>query len=476
MLDLPCFVAGKPLAAAKRTPIYKPGSGRLAGYAGFAQPPDVKAALARLPYGMAALRKLCAWQRRDICERVYRFVLANRKLFAQCICAEAGKPITTANGEVDRAITTFRLAMEESTRINGLQPPADIDERSSNYYAVVERVAAGPCIFITPFNFPLNLVAHKVAPALACGCPFILKPSERTPLTALLLGRGLAESGLPADAWSILPCDKSLTLPMVTDAAVRIVSFTGSVAVGYEIQGHAVGKRTILELGSNSAVVVTPDADLHDAAQRIVPAAFGYAGQSCISVQRIYVHKTIDPQFTALLLQKTRSLRMGNPQLPGTDVGPLIDEASAARLDDWVRAAVEKGARVLIGGKRRGAYFTPTLLTDVPDGCDILEQEAFGPVAVIETYQRMDKLIARINRSRFGLQVGVFSDSVAQTRRLFKAVDAGAVVVNDVPTTRIDSLPYGGVKQSGIGREGVRWAIEDMTELKTLLVRGSNAP
>ncbi len=476
MLDLPIYLAGKPLRTPHRAGIKSPGSKRLVGRTSYADMRHAQRAVAALEDGQKKLSDLSSWQRRDICQRVLDFVQSNSEKFARSICAEAGKPITTARAEVARALTTFRLAVEESTRVDGYQPLADIDERSTDYYAVVERVAAGPCVLITPFNFPLNLVAHKVAPALACGCSFILKPSERTPLTALLLGEALRLSGLPPESWSILPCDTDVAKYLTGADAVRVVSFTGSVGVGYEIQRQAIGKKVVLELGSNSAVILEPDTDIADAVGRIVPAAFGYAGQSCISVQKIFIHENIADEAIRKLVQKTRQLRVGNPNSPYTDVGPLIDETNAARIEKWVASAVRAGAKLLTGGARRGAYFEPTLMTDVPVTSELSENEAFGPVAIIIKYVDISEALTQINTSRFGLHLGIFSDSVSVTRRVFKEAQVGGVIVNDVPTTRVDALPYGGVKQSGIGREGVRWAIAEFTELKTMLVRKHKTP
>lgn len=476
MLDLPIYLAGKPLRTPHRVIIKSPGSRRVVGQTFNADMHHARQAVAAVEKGQKKLAALSSWQRRDICQNVLDYLQTHRERLAQCICLEAGKPITAARGEVDRALTTFRLAVEESTRVDGYQPTADIDARSSHYYAVVERVAAGPCVCITPFNFPLNLVAHKLAPAMACGCPFILKPSERTPLTALLLGEALCRSGLPPESWSILPCDTDVARYLTNAAPVRVVSFTGSVGVGYEIQRQAIGKKVILELGSNSAVILEPDTDLDDAVGRIVPAAFGFAGQSCISVQKIFIHERIAGDAIAKIVPKVRQLRVGNPVLAATDVGPLIDEASAIRIEQWVSSAVEAGAKVLTGGVRRGAYYAPTLLVDVPPTAEISHNEAFGPVALIIKYAGIADAIKQVNASRFGLQLGLFSDSVAVTRRVFKDAQVGALVVNDVPTTRIDALPYGGVKASGIGREGVRWAIAELTELKTMIVRQHGIP
>ncbi|MGC8624458.1 MAG: aldehyde dehydrogenase family protein [Phycisphaerae bacterium] len=428
-------------------------------------------AIAAMSAVMPTMRKLSGIKRRRICETVYTGLLARQEDFARMIAQEAGKPIKSARGEVGRALTTFRLAMEESTRIGGEQLPVDIDERSEGYHCVIERIPAGPAVFITPFNFPLNLVAHKVAPALACGCPFVLKPSDRTPLTALLLGELLAQADMPPGSWSILPTAVENVKAMISDPRVRIVSFTGSVRVGWALQAQAVGKRVLLELGSNSAVVVESDADIADAVSRIIPAAFGYSGQSCISVQRIYVHKNIAPDVIARLVTAAKALRIGPPLDETTDVSCMIDEAAARRVATWVQEALAAGATLLCGGRRDGAWYYPTLLSHVPATARVACEEVFGPVAIIEEYDNFSAVLTKINASTLGIHAGVFTKDLFKARQAFETLEVGGVIINDVPTMRIDAMPYGGVKQSGLGREGVRFAIEHLTELKTLVTR-----
>jgi acyl-CoA reductase-like NAD-dependent aldehyde dehydrogenase len=465
------FLAGRRAAGTSETVLLNPYDGAVLAHVRQAGAEHIEQAITGMVAAFEIVRRWSSHQRRRACAIVYRGLEQRRDEFARCIAKEAGKPIKTAESEVARALTTFRVAVEESTRIVGEQLPVDIDERSHGYHAVVERVPIGPCVFITPFNFPLNLVAHKVAPALAVGCPFIVKPSERTPLTALLLGELLADAGYPEGFWSILPCDRTVAQALVTDDRVKLLSFTGSPDVGWSLKAQAGKKSVILELGNNSAVIVEPETDLSDAIPRIVNGAFSYAGQSCISVQRIFLHQDIAAAATAALVAQTKALRVGNPLSPDTDVGPMIDEAAAVRLESWINAAVSAGARVLVGHLRRGNLYEPTLLCDVPHHTDLARKEAFGPVAIIEVYRDFAAVLERVNATPFGLQAGIFTRDLFKARAAFERLEVGGVVINDVPTLRIDAMPYGGVKDSGIGREGVKYAIEHFTERKVLVTR-----
>ena len=432
---------------------------------------QLAAAIAAMADVMPAVRQLGAHVRFEWCRSVYEQLGQRAGEFARCIALESGKPLKLAEVEVSRALITFRLAMEESTRISGVQLPADAELKFAGYRAVAEKVPVGPSLFITPFNFPLNLVAHKVAPALACGCPFIVKPSERTPMTAYLVGELLSRAKLPPGYWHILPCRREDVDVLVADDRISLLSFTGSVPVGWKLKAQAGKKRVLLELGNNSAVVVEPQVNLLDAVERIVPAAFGFAGQSCISVQRIFLHESIAVKATKMLAEKTRQLKIRDTRLDTDVVGPMIDQAAAIRIEEWVNEALRRGAVLLCGGRREGNFYHPTLLANVAPESPLIGQEVFGPVAEIETYHDFDDALNRINQTRFGLQAGIFTDSLAKARRAFETLDVGAVIINDVPTTRIDGLPYGGVKDSGLGREGVRFAIEHFTEYKVLLER-----
>ena len=335
----------------------------------------------------------------------------------------------------------------------------------------------GPCSFITPFNFPLNLVAHKVAPAIAAGCPFVLKPASRTPVGALLIASVLAETDLPEGSFSVLPCRRDDADAFTTDERFKLLSFTGSSDVGWQLKSRAGKKKVILELGGNAACIVDADQGgrLDQVVTHLVKGAYYQSGQSCISVQRIYVHQSLYPRLRERLAGKAGSLSTGDPRLEGTFIGPMIDSAEAERVEQWLEEAVQAGARVLCGGKRRGATMQATLLEEVPDSVRLYREEVFGPVAMIEPFDDFDQALVRVNDSRYGLQTGIFTDSMTHAMRAWETLEVGSVVIGDVPSWRVDSMPYGGVKDSGLGREGVRYAIQDMTEPRLLVIRDPEA-
>jgi acyl-CoA reductase-like NAD-dependent aldehyde dehydrogenase len=390
---------------------------------------------------------------------------------AFALCVEAGKPIRDAEGEVTRLIDTFRIAAEESVRMTGEVQALDISLRARGYQGMWKRVPIGACSFISPFNFPLNLAAHKVAPAIAVGCPFVMKPASRTPLGAIIMGEVLAETDLPKGAFSILPAHRDGADLFTTDERLKLLSFTGSPEVGWALKAKAGKKKLVLELGGNAAVIVDRDADLGDAVERIIFGAFYQSGQSCIGVQRIIVHADIYDDVRERLVARASTLVAGNPHDRETFIGPMISEGEARRLDGWIQEAVAAGATLLCGGRREGAMLEATLLEGVDRSGTVYREEAFGPVAILSRFTDFDAALDEVNDSRFGLQAGIF------TRDLFKAFDAwdrlevGGVVINDVPSYRVDNMPYGGVKDSGLGREGVRFAMEDMTEIRNLVIR-----
>jgi acyl-CoA reductase-like NAD-dependent aldehyde dehydrogenase len=336
---------------------------------------------------------------------------------------------------------------------------------------MVKRVPIGPCSFISPFNFPLNLAAHKVAPAIAAGCPFVLKPASRTPIGAIIIGEVLAETDLPKGAFSILPCHREGADLFTTDERFKLLSFTGSPDVGWDLKARAGKKPVILELGGNAAVIVDEDADLNDAVERIVFGAFYQSGQSCIGVQRILIHDAIYDELKTRLVEKTAALKMGDPKDEDTFIGPVISEGEATRLENWINEAVDAGATLLVGGKRNGAMLEATLLENAPKGTNIVEEEAFGPVAVISRFSDFDDALNTVNDSKFGLQAGIFTRDLYKAQKAWDELEVGGVVIGDVPSWRVDNMPYGGVKDSGLGREGIRWAINDMTEERLLVIR-----
>lgn len=386
---------------------------------------------------------------------------------AALITEETGKPARWATAEVTRAVSTFRFAAEEARRWSGQVQRLDTDPAGEGRLALVSRVPRGPVLAITPFNFPLNLVAHKVAPALAVGAPVVVKPAPAAPRTALLLGDLLAETGLPAGSVAVLPVDVATTQQLVRDPRLPVVSFTGSVPVGWAIRDAVPRKHVVLELGGNAAVVVAEDAkELATAAARVALFATSQAGQSCISVQRVYVHRHVHDRFRSFLLPSLQALS------PAEDVGPLISEEAAERVADWVQEAVDAGATLVCGGQRDGRGYAPTLLEDVPAGAKVRDEEVFGPVLVLEPFDDLRDAFARVNASRFGLQAGVFTSSLQTAFRAHRELEVGGVVVNDVPTYRADQMPYGGTKDSGMGREGVLSAMQDLTEEKVLVLTG----
>jgi acyl-CoA reductase-like NAD-dependent aldehyde dehydrogenase len=390
---------------------------------------------------------------------------------AYALCIEAGKPIRDARGEVTRLIDTFRIAAEESVRMTGEVQPLDISPRAKGYQGMWKRVPIGPCSFISPFNFPLNLAAHKIAPALAVGCPFVMKPASRTPLGAIIIGEILAETDLPKGAFSILPAQRDGADLFTTDERLKLLSFTGSPGVGWDLKAKAGKKKVVLELGGNAAVVVDADTDLEDAVERIIFGAFYQSGQSCIGVQRIIIHASIYDELKARLVAKTKTLIAGDPGEETTFVGPLIDEKEARRLDSWIQAAVADGATLLCGGKRDGAMLEATLLEGVGRKAALYAEEAFGPVAILSKFTDFKEALNEVNDSKFGLQAGIFTRDLYKMLEAWDHLDVGGVVIGDVPSYRVDNMPYGGVKDSGLGREGVRFAMEDMTEIRNLVIR-----
>ncbi|MDN7750078.1 aldehyde dehydrogenase family protein [Burkholderia gladioli] len=437
---------------------------------------DAKAIDAAIAAAVEAEKPFAAWpsfRRQAVLDHCVTRFRERFDELADALCIEAGKPINDSKGEVTRLIDTFRVAAEESVRIGGELVDLEISKRAQGYSGYVKRVPIGACSFISPFNFPLNLAAHKVAPAIAAGCPFVLKPASRTPIGALIIGEVLAETDLPKGAFSILPAHRDGADLFTTDARFKLLSFTGSPAVGWDLKQKAGKKKVVLELGGNAAAIV--DADQRErldyVVERLVFGAFYQSGQSCIGVQRILVHASLYEALREKLVAKTRALKMGDPKDPQTFVGPMISESESRRLAGWMEAAVQAGAKIVAGGKVDGAMFEATLLEKVGRDQDLYRKEAFGPVALLEPFERFEDALARVNDSDFGLQAGVFTDSLSHAHRAWDALEVGGVVINDVPSFRVDNMPYGGVKDSGLGREGIRYAIEDMTEPRLMVVR-----
>ena len=467
----PYYLANRPEAPNQALEVRDKFTGEVATRVALADAATVLRAVERAAQAAEPMRRLAAYERRDVLQHCVRRFEERAEELAQGLCIEAGKPIKDSRGEVTRLIDTFRIAAEESVRQHGEVMPLDIAPRARNYTGMWKRVPIGPCGFITPFNFPLNLAAHKIAPALAAGCPFVLKPASWTPVGALLIGEILAETNLPEGAFSILPCRSQDVAALVADDRIKLLSFTGSPDVGWALKARAGKKRVLLELGGNAAVVVDEDADLDDAVQRIVFGAFYQSGQSCISVQRIFGHERIYDALRDKLVEATRKLVVGDPKDELTFIGPVISEEDARRLEDWVSAAVARGGRLLCGGSRRGALFEATLLEDVPRTESLCADEAFGPVAVLSRFTDFDAALDAVNDSVYGLQAGIFTRDLYKAMRAWDRLEVGGVMIGEVPSWRVDHMPYGGVKESGLGREGIRFAMEEMAEIRLLVVR-----
>jgi len=421
-------------------------------------------------------RRLPAYERGRILRQISAGIQQRREELARLMTRESGKPITDALTEVDRAVLTFRLGAEESERMVGETIPLDLMPTSKGRYGITRRFPIGPVAGISPFNFPLNLAAHKIAPAIASGCTIVLKPPSKDPLTMLTVAEIIDQAGPPGGSVSVLPMTRELGDRMVADDRFKLLTFTGSPSVGWRMKERAGKKRVVLELGGNAGAIVDATADLDWAVKRSVVGAFTYAGQTCISVQRMFIHESVFQAFMARFVEAARRLRMGDPLDPETQLGPMVDRTQAERAQRWVAEAVGMGGRVLLGGEAQGAYFPPTVLVDTPREAQVCSNEAFAPLVVAFPFTDFDDAIRQVNDSSYGLQTGLFTNDLAHAWAAFEELRVGGVIVNDVPTYRIDHMPYGGVKDSGLGREGLRWAMEDMTELRLMVLAQPDRP
>jgi len=467
----PLYIANKAEQPNTDLPVTDKFTGEVATRVALADAAMIDRGIAAAVEATAPMAKMAAYERQAVLAHCVRRFTERADELAAALCIEAGKPIRDSRGEVSRLIDTFRIAAEESVRMTGEVQPLDIAPRARGYQGMWKRVPIGPCSFISPFNFPLNLAAHKIAPALAVGCPFVMKPASRTPLGAIIIGEVLAETDLPPGAFSILPAHRDGADLFTTDDRLKLLSFTGSPDVGWDLKARAGKKKVTLELGGNAAVIIDKNADLDDAADRTVFGAFYQSGQSCIGVQRIIVHADVYEVFKSKLVALTSKLVSGNPSDEATFIGPMIDVKEAARLDGWIGEARAAGATLLCGGTRDGAMLQATLLEGVPRSARLYREEAFGPVAIFSTFTDFDAALEEVNDSKFGLQAGVFTRDLFHMLKAWDRLEVGGVVINDVPSYRVDNMPYGGVKDSGLGREGVRFAMEDMTEIRNLVIR-----
>ncbi len=471
-MDHALHVAGNVFEDGPRKKIRAPWDGAELGEVVLADAERVDLAIDAAVKAFAATRRTSTGVRKRALRFIAETIGQNAQEIAATLADESGKPIALARAEVARAVATFDLAAEEATRLGGEVLDLDATPPGEGYHGMVRRVPSGPVIAIAPFNFPLNLVAHKVAPALACGASIVLKPPPQTPLSALHLAAIVREAGLPPNALQVVPCEVAEAERMVKDPRFAVFSFTGSDRVGWHLKDVAGKKRALLELGGNAAAIVHEDGDVAFAAERVVFGAFGYAGQVCIKVQRLIVHDAIHDAFVADVLERTRALAVKSPREPGI-LSCMIDEANAVRVDAWIDEAIAGGARPLLRGVREGNRLGPTILAidGTGAGMKVVEEEAFGPVLTIQRYESWADALAIADATRYGLQAGIFTDSEARIAAAYDALHVGGIVVEDVPTFRVDGMPYGGARDSGLGREGVRYAIEEMTERKLLVKR-----
>ncbi|NPU94759.1 MAG: aldehyde dehydrogenase family protein [Gammaproteobacteria bacterium] len=467
----PYYLANEAVYANRDLKVHDKFSGELACEVAQADPATLDKAIAAACDAAEAMRKMPVFEKQAVLEHCVKRFRERFDELAYALCVEAGKPINDAKGEVTRLIDTFKIAAEEVSRLYGETIPLDISARAKGYYGMTKRVPIGPCAFISPFNFPLNLAAHKVAPAIAVGCPFVLKPASLTPIGAILIGEILAETNLPKGAFSILPCRRDSADLLTEDPRLKLLSFTGSPDVGWNLKARAGKKPVILELGGNAACVVDKDWDIDDAVKRIIIGAFYQSGQSCISVQRIYAHADIYEQLKSKLVAAAKQLKSGDPKNPDTFIGPMISEGEAKRLHGWINEAIESGATLLCGGQRQGNMLEATLLENVDSQQNACAEEAFGPLAILSKFTDFDQVLKDVNNSRFGLQAGIFTRDLYKAHKAWDELEVGGVVIGDVPSWRVDHMPYGGVKDSGLGREGIRWAMHDMTELRLMVMR-----
>ncbi|MCM8525784.1 MAG: aldehyde dehydrogenase family protein [Lentisphaeraceae bacterium] len=467
----PYYLANKPCQPNSDLKVIDKYSGEVATSVALADEKAIDEAIAAAVKAEKPMRKMTPYERQNVLNHCVKRFTERAEELALALCAEAGKPINDARGEVSRLIDTFRVAAEEAVRLEGEVMNLEISPRAKGYRGFTQHVPVGACSFISPFNFPLNLTAHKVAPAIAAGCPFVLKPASRTPIGAIIIGEVLAETDLPEGAFSILPCSRNGADLFTVDPRLKLLSFTGSPGVGWDLKAKAGKKKVVLELGGNAACVVDKDTDLEDAVKRIVFGAFYQSGQSCVGVQRIIAHVDIYEELKQKLVFATSKLKSGDPRDESTFIGPMIAEKEAQRLENWVNEAIENGATLLCGGKREGAILEATLLENVDRSQKICTQEAFGPVAVLSTFSDFDAALEEVNDSEFGLQAGIFTKDIYKIQKAWDELDVGGVIIGDVPSWRVDNMPYGGVKDSGLGREGIKYAIEDMTEIRLLAIR-----
>ncbi|MBI4795797.1 MAG: aldehyde dehydrogenase family protein [Deltaproteobacteria bacterium] len=467
-----CFITGRWVETKDSLPVLSPWSGEVVGEVCLAGGAEWETAITAAQEAAVVMRKFSSLERRQILEKLVAGVKARQEELAQTIMAEGGKPITYARAEMARGVMTLSLAAEEAERIGGEVIPLDVQAAFKGRWGLTRRFPIGPVLGITPFNFPFNLVAHKVGPALAAGNPIIIKPASKTPLTALLLAEIYDQAGLPPGGLQVLPSTAAVAERAVADDRLRALSFTGSAAVGWYLKNVAGKKRVILELGGNAACIMDAGADLQLAANRAAIGSFAHAGQVCIAVQRLLVVEEVYEEFKKIFLETvSREIKAGAPALEDTVVGPLVEPGAAARVRAWVQEALDEGATLAAGGLGEGNLMPPTVLENVSREMKVWNREIFGPVATLTPCRDFAQALELANDSSYGLQAGVFTNNLAHAWQAFETLEVGGVIINDGPVFRVDSMPYGGVKDSGLGREGVRYAVEELTELRLLALR-----
>ena len=469
----PYYLANQPVFANEALEVTDKFTGKVATRVAMADAEAINAGIAAAHGAREAMAKVPPYQRRDVLMHCVKRFQERADELALALCIEAGKPIRDSRGEVSRLIDTFREGAEEATRMGGEVLNLEISERAKGYRGMTKRVPIGPCSFISPFNFPLNLAAHKIAPAIATGNTWVLKPASSTPIGALIIGEVLSETELPRGSFSILPAHRGGADLFTTDPRLKLLSFTGSPKVGWELKAKAGAKKVVLELGGNAACIVDEDqrGRLDHVVSRLVSGAFYQSGQSCISVQRILAHESLYDELRERLVTATRALVSGDPKEEATFIGPMISETEASRLDGWIQSAVKAGGKLLCGGTRKGTMLEATVLEDVPKTEPLVTEEAFEPVVLLSRVKSFEAALAEVNDTKFGLQAGVFTNDIHRAMRAWDVLEVGGVLINEVPSWRVDNMPYGGVKDSGLGREGVRYAMEDMTEVRLLVVK-----
>ena len=468
---MPYYLANKPVYANQNVEVLDKHSGKIAWRVARADAITVDQAIDAASRAARPMATLPAYKRRDVllyCAERFR---QRQDELIEVLIVEGGKVLRDAKGEVTRLIETFAVAAEEATRIGGEVMPMDISPRAERYTGMWKRVPLGPVSFITPFNFPYNLVAHKIAPAIAAGCPFVLKPAEKTPVGALLIGETLAECDLPEGAFSIFCTSRDDARALTEDDRLKLMSFTGSDLVGWQLKRLAGKKPVVMELGGNAACLIDHDTDIEDAVTRVVFGGYYQSGQSCVSVQRVMVHDSLYETFRDRLCQAVGKLPGGDPRDQNTWVGPLITEDDAKRVVAWIEEAVNGGGKLLVGGERHGSIVRPAIVEDAPATCRLRTEEIFGPVMTLERFHDFDAALDDINSSRYGLQAGLFIRDIGKINKAWHQLDVGGVIINDVPSFRVDHMPYGGTKDSGLGREGIRFSIEDLTQIRLLAIR-----